>query len=107
MSNIIHLRQQNRGVVIPTGQLCTLVWIRKIFEDGNIYEMSLERLDGGYTGWFAELINKELKLISCSYYLTRETLLILIAEEARKDGREATYYLRSKIDQRGSDLPLL
>jgi hypothetical protein len=82
MSTIVQFREQKRFVRTPSGEECTLVWARKVLPKHNIYELSLERLDGGYTAWFAYLEPEiGFKFISCAYYMSRETLLIMLAEE--------------------------
>lgn len=87
-AKIVPCRHMEKLVTLPTGVECQLVWARKIFDDSNIYELSLERLDGGFTMWYAAIVDGIFSMISNALTLTRETLLIKIEEEKRNQDYE-------------------
>lgn len=92
--SVTHLRKQQRLVILPNGVQHIIVWARKVFPNSNIYEVSLERLDEGYTMWYAEIVDGKMNFICCSYCLSRDTMTLKIAEEGLKDEEDAYYYFR-------------
>ncbi len=77
--SVINVSSKNLRMLVD-GYKAKLVWGRKIFND--IYELSFEFGNKGYQTWYAQAKEEGgFDLISCSMYLSLETIAIKLKEE--------------------------
>lgn len=93
MSNVTQLQHLKKVVTLPNGSQWHLIWVRRLFPDKNIYQLSLKSLKYGesFTLWYAEITDGKFNLLSCSMYKGPVTLAIDFAlEEYENSIQEAS-----------------
>jgi len=79
LMGVMILREYNLRMLLGN-EVVTLQWARKVFED--IYEVSVRYKERGYQTWYMKaLATGGFEPISCSMYLSLETMAIKLKEQ--------------------------